>query len=534
MKKLCVSAVVAGVLAMSVSYAYAGAIKVTRDIENESFTVSGKASPDSVARALVTAPGKTYSDAISAQNPFDIIKYQNETDVSDDGNFVFEVELASDSGVYTAYIAVDGSVDEVKLEYINPDGYSGVIDGLNIASDIENYIETNGNDLGFFLDLYDNVNKSTVCSMIEKKLPLSADNAEENVAVFNNAVIAVAISEGKITGISDYADKIYMLNNNSVSDKWYKFTDKNEVDSRINGNFATVEDFERALNEAIVLSVVKNPQGYLNVKSVISDFSSEIGIAVPSAADDVYRALAGKSFGSYAELRNAYSSNLTFSNAGGTSGGSSGGGSGSSSGGGSSFVPGVTITKEPMTPIVRKHFSDMESALWAEEAVEYLAEKNILSGKAENTFAPMDMVTREEFITIIVKAFDIEKYVDANTFDDISKNDWCYEYVLAAEQNGITTGIGNNLFGKGENITRQDMASILYRVVNQNGINIKSEVKSVEFTDEIADYAKEAVEYLSARGIVNGMGDGAFAGKNNATRAQAAQMVYGILKNMEV
>ena len=193
---------VAASLMFGILKVYADEMKVVRNIDSESFTISGTATPGSVARALVTVPGKTYSDAVSIQNPFDIIKYQNETDVSEDGNFIFEIELSAESGAYTAYVAVGDKVNEVKLEYINPDNYQTLINGLNETADIENYIEQKREDLGFFLDLYDSVNKTAVCNMIEKKLPLEGNDIEECVAVFNSAVIATAVSERKINGIS--------------------------------------------------------------------------------------------------------------------------------------------------------------------------------------------------------------------------------------------------------------------------------------------------------------------------------------------
>ena len=80
------------------------------------------------------------------------------------------------------------------------------------------------------------------------------------------------------------------------------------------------------------------------------------------------------------------------------------------------------------------------------------------------------------------------------------------------------------------------MAVILNRVITAKGVDVGDESQTVSFTDEnsISDYAKDAVKYLSSRQIINGMGNGTFSGRENASRAQAAQMIYNLLEKMEV
>lgn len=542
-KKFLISIIVVISMLMTVLSVFADGIKVSRDIEKETFTVSGMAEENSVVRVIVAAPNKKYSDAVGALNPFDIIKYQREIDVTDEKGYTFEVELSGASGVYTAYIASDGTVSEAELEYINPDNYALTVKGLNETADIESYIKDNRDDLGFFLKLYDSVDKAEVCGKIKKALPLDGSKIEEAVAVFNSAVIMTAVKEKDIEGISGYADKIYMLNNGSVADNWYKKADKALVDKRINGSFETVKAFEDKVCEAVVLSIIEKPNGYLNVKNVINDFKNEIGISSPTAKDEVYKKLSGQNLASYSALKKKYGEILDEipADGGGNSGGGGGGGGGGSSKPQSNVIsPTINDNKVPLPeaekPIIKEYFTDLGNADWAKTACESLAEKGILSGKSEGIFAPLDNITREEFVAIIVRAFGVEKVVSDNEFSDISVNDWCYDYILAASQNNIIGGIGDGLFGKGQNITRQDMAVILHRVITAKGAEIGGETQEISFADEtaIADYAKDAVKYLSSRQIINGMGNGTFSGKENASRAQAAQMIYNLLEKTEV
>ena len=189
----------------------ADGVEVVRDIDKQSFTLSGISEPLSVIRAVVVSPGNEYSDLKGAENPFDIVKYQTEFDAGEDGSFTFEVELNSQSGVYTAYIAIGDTLSEVNLEYVNPAGYSHVINALNGSADIEDYIAQNRNELGFFLSLYDEVNKEKVCDMIKNKMPLPENDIEKCIDIFNSSVIAEAINEGKADGVRDYSDKLIIL-----------------------------------------------------------------------------------------------------------------------------------------------------------------------------------------------------------------------------------------------------------------------------------------------------------------------------------
>ena len=199
-----------------------------------------------------------------------------------------------------------------------------------------------------------------------------------------------------------------------------------------------------------------------------------------------------------------------------------GGGSGGGGGGGG------------MMPIVPKpsqtqYFDDIASVEWAKEAIEYLCEAEIISGKAENKFAPYDNITRAEFIKIITLALDIPMS-SGEYFTDVSKSDWYYPYVYAAYDAGIVSGDELNRFNPKSNITRQDMAVILYRAYD-----IESSYNELSFTDseQISTYARNAVAYFVKTSILNGMGNNMFSPKGNATRAQAAVIVHRSLKHFE-
>ena len=106
---------------------------------------------------------------------------------------------------------------------------------------------------------------------------------------------------------------------------------------------------------------------------------------------------------------------------------------------------------------------------------------------------------------------------------DVTKNDWCYDYVAAGTANGIVNGTGGNIFSKDNFVTRQDMAVMIYHCMK----NAESVGEYEKFADDtaIADYAKNAVYYLKSKSIVLGDETGYFNTENFANRAEAAVML---------
>ena len=128
---------------------------------------------------------------------------------------------------------------------------------------------------------------------------------------------------------------------------------------------------------------------------------------------------------------------------------------------------------------------------------------------------------------MIVAAFGVENSESRCDFKDVSPEMWCYKYISSAVDSGLIQGIGDKMFGIGMPITREDMATILW-----NGISKKvTAEKGKKFADDddISDYAKEAVVMLRRIGIVKGSENNMFAPKLNATRAEAAAMLYRTL-----
>ncbi|HHU17050.1 MAG TPA: S-layer homology domain-containing protein [Clostridiales bacterium] len=179
-------------------------------------------------------------------------------------------------------------------------------------------------------------------------------------------------------------------------------------------------------------------------------------------------------------------------------------------------------------------FDDIAHIDWAVIPIEALAGRRIISGIGDGKFAPDRNVTREEFAKMLVEAFGFEDETAVTGLADVPEDAWYYRYVASAQKYGIVNGIGNNMFGVGTNITRQDMAVMAYRAAKAANIRIKviNDEESFNDAEKIGEYAKDSVSVMQQSGIINGVGDNMFAPMDNATRAQAARIIYLLYKNI--
>lgn len=176
-------------------------------------------------------------------------------------------------------------------------------------------------------------------------------------------------------------------------------------------------------------------------------------------------------------------------------------------------------------------FGDLGNGHWSYEYIMQLVEEGILSGYEDGTFKPEKDVLREEIVKMLIEAFSENNPNAISDFSDLSKNDWFYSYVATAIEKGYVNGIGNNAFGAGRSVSRQDCVVMIYNIIQKLGVELPAERSYASFADEsnIASYAKDAIRALYCAGIIDGTGTG-FNPEGNLTRAEAAKIICGVLK----
>ena len=181
-------------------------------------------------------------------------------------------------------------------------------------------------------------------------------------------------------------------------------------------------------------------------------------------------------------------------------------------------------------------FDDVSADDWFYNDVVYVYERKIFEGTGAYTFSPDSSMTRAMFVTALWRAAGRPSVSSNNTFTDVSNDAYYTGAIRWASANSIVLGVGNNMFEPDVSVTREQMASLIYRYQewsNKIPDNIASEVK---FTDqgEISDYAKAPVKALTMQGIINGKPGNVFDPKGTATRAEVAALLHRFMESVNL
>lgn len=175
-----------------------------------------------------------------------------------------------------------------------------------------------------------------------------------------------------------------------------------------------------------------------------------------------------------------------------------------------------------------KSFADVPSTSWAADAVAFAGAHELFNGTAPSTFSPSQSMSRGMLAVVL---HNLESNPDqplTGLFADVGSDTWYAEGVAWAAENGIVAGVGNGKFAPNSPITREQLATMLWRYAGEP----KAKQTSLGFADsgKVSDYAFSALCWATEQGIVNGKGDGILDPLGTATRAEVAQMLMNYLK----
>ena len=196
-----------------------------------------------------------------------------------------------------------------------------------------------------------------------------------------------------------------------------------------------------------------------------------------------------------------------------------------------SHVTTATPTPTPTpTPGTGLPFTDVPADRWSYPYIKQLYDAGVVSGTSATTFEPTANVTRAQFVTMIagLAGADVSGYA-SGPFDDVQAGSWYAPYVNWAAASGIVSGTSATTFDPAAEISRQDMAVMLYNYAQQAGVQLK-QTTVTPFTDEssIAAYALPAVQALHSAGVISGMPDGSFQPQATTTREQACVVLCAL------
>lgn len=217
-----------------------------------------------------------------------------------------------------------------------------------------------------------------------------------------------------------------------------------------------------------------------------------------------------------------------------TSTGSSSGGSGNATGGsgstGGSTVPGGSTGETGSSALP---FGDVASTAWYSEAVKYVYENGMMNGTGDGQFSPNATTTRAMIVTILHR-LELEPAASASDFADVASGSYYANAVSWAASNNIVNGISSSSFAPNTAITREQLATILYRYASFKGYAVTASNALDNYTDaaQISSYATTAMQWANAEGLITGSTGMALNPKGNATRAEVATILMRFCENV--
>lgn len=173
-------------------------------------------------------------------------------------------------------------------------------------------------------------------------------------------------------------------------------------------------------------------------------------------------------------------------------------------------------------------FTDVTEGDWFYDVVNEAYKKGLMNGMDEENFGPQLEINRAMFVTVLHRIDGNTEAKAPITFTDVPVGAYYEKAVAWAVSSGIVEGYGDGIFGSNDPITREQMAVMLYRFAQYKGADISGAGETFGDADSIAEWAKTAVDWATGAGILNGMGDGTYAPKSTATRAQGAAVFVRI------
>ncbi len=465
--------------------------------------------------------------------------------------------------------------DNIKVSYIDKsvDNVISYINNATTAAEIKAVLSgplTSGADytgtlreMGIDLDLYNNnlAVADAVATMIFNQANI-ADFDRTNIKdyvnkVLNTQALANATTSDQVKAIFENAAVMALFDITNLGDKFdtaystMTANEKTRLYTHIANKtaFSSFDALTTAYQDGIILALI-NEATYDKMEGIISNYKADRDIVASTdyasyiAMQPYYKSevdkklVLAKVFDDFDDIKSAFENavedvliviaqqNQQVSNPPSSRPSST-----------SSFTykPTETVTP-PATEVEdndKPEFNDLDDVEWAIEAINYLVEMGVISGYGDGSFLPNQKVTREEFIKMIVEAFEFLNENAECKFSDVNIDSWSYKYIASAFVNGIISGYADGRFGADDSITREDMAVILNNVLNKlgkatstpsNGIN------NFDDKDKVSDYAVEAVGKLNTLGILNGVGNNMLDPSGITTRAQAAKVIYELLQ----
>ena len=522
-------------------------------IDDDYITVSGKVKPSCIVSVQISR------EDIMSNNYFDEVVYTDETISDEDGSFSFmcktpesekpqgfSVILAAGDELYysSAAYADSGYPDRVLLNFNEKVGSADYLAAEQLINEAYNYINIDAPGYAEYCYNYNNID-TFGRQLVRLGVVNDIDALKQNIS---KAALFTILKECKKEDASILAQKYDDYVNFSTNETFNIYNtfaqeEKGEIIKATINAAEDINDFGNLFTENSILYGISYTMGTDALKNIIHQVKDKLLIDISKEnslknVDRLYAMLAGNLYESYDQVNKAYNlalktcidneKNKNYSASSGGGGGAGGGVGGSVNKHYSNAAAMGMVSANDVKEL--EIFNDLVGFDWAKESVEYLYESGIVDGNGDGKYMPADNITRAEFVKMITVAFDIKDSKEA-LFNDVAADSWYKPYIDKAYGAGIILGNSDGTFLPGENISRQDMAVIIYRAAEK----YLKDFENAAFADfdDVSLYAMSAVSALNSAKIINGMPDGRFMPHEFATRAQTAVIIDRLLKYID-
>lgn len=177
-------------------------------------------------------------------------------------------------------------------------------------------------------------------------------------------------------------------------------------------------------------------------------------------------------------------------------------------------------------------FSDTGSH-WAKSAIDFTAGRELFQGTTATTFSPDSTMTRSMLVTVLHRLEDTPASGSSTHFADVPGSAWYSNAVTWANANGIVQGTSSG-FKPDDPVTREQLATILYRYMTTQKLSTSGRNNLYAFTDRdrVSSWARDAVEWAVAAGLIQGKSGGILDPGGNATRAEVSTIMERLIRSM--
>ena len=180
-------------------------------------------------------------------------------------------------------------------------------------------------------------------------------------------------------------------------------------------------------------------------------------------------------------------------------------------------------------------FTDVKEGDWFYDAVKYVVKKGLFEGTGTDTFSPNTPMTRDMLVTVLYRLEGKPAVTGTSGFTDVKSGEWYTDAVIWANANVITDGYGNGLFGTNDSITREQMATILYRYAGYKGYDVTgvSDLKAYTDAADISDWAQSAMSWANREGLITGRTTDTLVPGGDTTRAEVATILQRFVEGLK-